>query len=162
MNKITWILLFLFSAAIVLYSESHQTLIIYGEYPVVMDLGEGIFERRNVETESFLIEYENGDGYKEKAFIEALHFINANVFGYSFIYRPGSILMKTEETFDIELRGRIEKLEAMLMIPRDPNLNLSREEIEEIAQSRKRIFKALREKGYATDIKERQKTTRSQ
>ena len=54
-----------------------------------------------------MIDYSKGGDYKEKAFIDALHILSANIFGYSFIFKPGSKLMKTEETFEIKLKGRV-------------------------------------------------------
>jgi hypothetical protein len=38
---------------------------------------------------------------------EALHLMSANVYGYRFTYRPGSVLMETEELFEVELRGAV-------------------------------------------------------
>ena len=88
---------------------------VYGEYPVV----EGIKNPFNSNSEGKngtkeemippLIDYSKGRNYKEKALIDALHILSANVFGYSFTFKPGSKLMKTEETFDIKLKGKISK-----------------------------------------------------
>jgi hypothetical protein len=113
-RKLSFLLIF-FLAVPLLSGSGPDSLVIYGEYPVVQELQEGKFqENRDQDTHS-LIDYESGDGYKERAYIEALHFISANVFGYSFLYKPGSILMKTEETFDIELKGSIEREHVSLL-----------------------------------------------
>jgi hypothetical protein len=107
MKRTLLILLIYFFTVPLLSLSGPESLVIFGEYPVVQELQKGIFKENRDEGTHSLIDYESGEGYKEKAYIEALHFINANVFGYSFFYKPGSILMKTEETFDIELKGTI-------------------------------------------------------
>ncbi len=87
-------------------SASEETVIeIHGEYPVAADLGEGAFEEKSSDEKDALFEFE--EDYKKNARIAALHFLSANIYGYTFSYRPGSALMKTEETFDLDLRGKI-------------------------------------------------------
>ncbi|MGQ9615777.1 MAG: hypothetical protein ACUVWJ_05160 [Spirochaetota bacterium] len=88
-----------------------ESIVVYGEYPVVEELGRGAFESKGGGTEaekgSPLIDYEMGSGYREKALIEGFHFMSANIYGYRFTYKPGSVLMKREEEFTIELRGEL-------------------------------------------------------
>jgi hypothetical protein len=89
--------------------ESVESIVVYGEYPVVEELGEDAFFNRESQRGEHLIEYSLGSNVEDRALIEALHFLNANVYGYSFEYRPGSRLMETEERFDLELRGELER-----------------------------------------------------
>ncbi|MCD6399437.1 hypothetical protein J7L85_01460 [candidate division WOR-3 bacterium] len=95
--------------------EIPDKIIVYGEYPVIEEIKKGFgsnSERKNhpdVSESQPLIDYSKGGDYKEKALIDALHILSANIFGYNFIFKPGSRLMKTEETFDIKLKGRIDK-----------------------------------------------------
>jgi len=85
-----------------------DVITVYGEYPAVEELGKGRFQE--VETKkSLLINYGLGKSTEDKALVEALHFLSANVYGYTFTYRPGSRLMKTEEQFSIALKGQIQK-----------------------------------------------------
>ena len=116
---IPFILMFfqpVFSDDLVKYSpEIPDKIIVYGEYPVIEEIKKGFgsnSERRNhpdVSESQPLIDYSKGRDYKEKALIDALHILSANIFGYNFIFKPGSKLMKTEETFEIKLKGRIDK-----------------------------------------------------
>jgi hypothetical protein len=78
---------------------------VQGDYPVVEELGKGSFEPDEKKDTPPLIPYTSGVDYREKALAEALHFLSANVYGYSFVYKPGSVLMKSEESFAVELRG---------------------------------------------------------
>jgi hypothetical protein len=104
-----------FSAIAVLFLIVHYTLsaseestiVVYGEYPVVMELGRGKFEQKSSPDIERLFSFEEGGDYRKNARIAGLHFLSANIYGYTFFYRPGSILMKTEETFDLELRGTV-------------------------------------------------------
>ncbi len=90
-----------------------ESIVVYGEYPVVQELGKGAFGSRSsgseIEDVPPLINYEKTEGYEERAIIEGLHFMNANVYGYRFTYKPGSTLLKREEEFTIELRGELGK-----------------------------------------------------
>jgi hypothetical protein len=88
-----------------LSASEETTIVIHGEYPAVSELGEGAFEEKSSDEKDPLFEFE--DDYKKNARIAALHFLSANICGYTFSYRPGSVLMKTEETFDLELRGKV-------------------------------------------------------
>jgi hypothetical protein len=90
-----------------LHAGNGEKIVIHGEYPVVKELKESGFEDKHRIPDNALIDYSKGDGYKEKAYLEALHFMDANVFGYTFLYKPGSMLMKTEEHFEVGLRGNI-------------------------------------------------------
>jgi len=89
-----------------IYSAGEK-IVIYGEYPVVTELGRGRFQNEPSDNKKLLIDYEQGSDFKEKALREALHLLSANVYGYTFSYKPGSMLMKTEEEFEIALKGRI-------------------------------------------------------
>lgn len=115
MKSRLWILALLFVYAPLTLAGKEGLIIIYGEYPVVQELRGGRFEERGIAEGSYLIDYAGGEGYKEKAFAEAFHFLNANVFGYTFFYKPGSILMKTEEIFELGLRGNIGKEDVSLV-----------------------------------------------
>jgi hypothetical protein len=102
----------LFVCAVILVSggalAADERIIVFGEYPVVEELGGGRFgeEGSKAPREPFIM-YEKGADYSAKARAEALHFLDANVYGYTFSYRPGSALMKTEEVFQIQLRGKV-------------------------------------------------------
>jgi hypothetical protein len=99
-------ILFLFWFPIIAFA-SEDELVIYGEYLVLEELGGGSFEgKQGVEVDG-LIDYSKGVDSRDKAIEEALEFLNANVYGYSFVYRPGSTLMKTEELFELDLLGEI-------------------------------------------------------
>ena len=88
-----------------LSASEETTIVIHGEYPVVADLGEGGFGVKDPDEKGALFEFE--EDYRKNARIAALHFLSANIYGYTFSYRPGSALMKTEETFDLDLRGKV-------------------------------------------------------
>jgi len=88
---------------------------VYGEYPVVEELGEGRLGGEETE-KSILIDYRLGKSIEDKALVEALHFLSANVYGYGFTYRPGSRLMKTEEQFSIALKGQMQKSNVEQMV----------------------------------------------
>ncbi len=103
-RKLCFLIIFL-SFAASLFAVEGDRIVVYGEYPVVKELGKGAFEQKEAEGEHPLINYDGGEGYSGKALIEASHFLSANVYGYTFIYKPGSTLMKTEETFEVGLRG---------------------------------------------------------
>jgi len=90
-----------------------DTMVIYGDYPVIKDLKPE--ENKEKEAGELLIPYNKGKDYREKALVEALHFLSADIYGYDFIYKPGSILMKTEEYFDIKLKGEIGKSSVRLV-----------------------------------------------
>ena len=98
---------FLFPALSLPSYGEDERIIIYGEHPVVIEIEDDGFEDKEADEVPPLIDYKRGEGYKEKAMIEAAHFLNANVYGYNFLYKPGSTLMKTEEVFEINLRGEI-------------------------------------------------------
>ena len=85
-----------------------ERIVVFGEYPAAEELGAGAFDAKGAAAprESF-IEYGKGVDYRAKARLEALHFLDANVYGYTFSYRPGSALLKTEELFQIQLRGKV-------------------------------------------------------
>lgn len=89
--------------------DTEESIVVYGEYPVREELGENAFPPREQAQTEPLIDYAVGSGYEDRALIEALHFLNANVYGYSFIYKPGSKLLETEEVFNIVLRGELKK-----------------------------------------------------
>ncbi len=89
--------------------NTEESIVVYGEYPVKQELGEGAFPDRERPEVEPLIDYERGTSYEDRALVEALHFLNANVYGYSFIYKPGSRLLETVELFDIELRGMLNR-----------------------------------------------------
>jgi hypothetical protein len=89
---------------------------VYGEYPVVEEIGKGRFQDQKTEERKPLIAYNRGKGPEEKALIEALHILSANVYGYTFSYRPGSSLMKTEEHFDITLKGQLRESNVEQMV----------------------------------------------
>jgi len=93
-----------------------DVITVYGEYPVAEELGKGHFRDRETEKKGLLIDYGLGKNTEEKALIEALHILSANVYGYSFSYRPGSMLMKTEEQFDITLKGQLRESSIEQMI----------------------------------------------
>jgi hypothetical protein len=95
------------SAGTALSQDGEDKIVVYGEYPVAQELGENAFEGEPPEAAP-LIDYSLGSSVQERAMIEALHFLNANVFGYTFEYKPGSRLMETEEVFDLELRGTLQ------------------------------------------------------
>ena len=68
-----------------------EKIVIYGEYPVAEELGSGAFEARGEAgsadqsendkgTIMPLIDYRPGSGFEEKALIEALHILNANIY----------------------------------------------------------------------------------
>jgi hypothetical protein len=102
--------IFLFLTAVVHASDSfelEESIVVYGEYPVEEELGEGRFTGREPQTQP-LIDYSKGKNVQERAFIEALHFLNANVYGYSFYYQPGSMLLETEELFTLTLKGELD------------------------------------------------------
>lgn len=83
-------------------------IVVFGEYPAAEELGAGAFGEGGAKSpREPLIEYGRGSDYRIKARIEALHFLDANVYGYTFSYRPGSALLKTEELFQIRLRGKV-------------------------------------------------------
>ncbi len=107
MNRVSRLLLLLFFAVPCMGAGSEKSITVFGEYPVVEELGEGAFQQEDKNGFPQLIEYGNLGGYKQKAFREALHFLDANVFGYTFVYKPGSVLMKTEEVFEVELKGSV-------------------------------------------------------
>ncbi len=88
------------------YGEEDR-IVIFGEYPVVIEIEEDVFEGEESDAVPSLIDYSGGSVYSEKALIEAAHFLNANVYGYTFLYKPGSTLMKTQEVFELDLRGGI-------------------------------------------------------
>jgi hypothetical protein len=101
-------------SALILFSAGPQPshgeedrIVIFGEYPVVIEIEEDVFEGEETEAVHSLIEYSGGSVYSEKALIEAAHFLNANVYGYTFLYKPGSTLMKTQEVFELGLKGKI-------------------------------------------------------
>jgi hypothetical protein len=83
--------------------------VVYGEYPVAEEFGSGGFEEREPLTDEPLIDYSSGSDFEERALIEALHILNANVYGYTFQYKPGSRLLGTEELFNLELRGELKR-----------------------------------------------------
>jgi len=85
---------------------AQDVLLVYGEYPVVEELGKGRFEGTKPPA-NLLIPYDIEKDYRYNAMVEALHFLSASVYGYTFYYKPGSTLMKTEERFDISLKGQI-------------------------------------------------------
>jgi hypothetical protein len=106
----------LLAASIVFFSglvppgtlAADQRIVVFGEYPAVQEIGAGAFGKEGVKApREPLIEYDKGDDFRAKARMEALHFLDANIYGYSFSYRPGSALLKTEEMFRIQLRGRV-------------------------------------------------------
>jgi hypothetical protein len=90
-----------------LLASEEPTIVVYGEYPVVTELGKGRFEEKAAPENEGLFPYVEGAGYSENARVAALHLLSANVYGYTFFYRPGSTLMKIEETFDLMLRGTV-------------------------------------------------------
>jgi hypothetical protein len=87
--------------------SGEEMIVVYGEYPVVKEIGKGRFAAREQTGPAVLLSFEDEEDYTENARVLALHFLSANVYGYDFIYRPGSALMKREEVFDIALRGRV-------------------------------------------------------
>ena len=101
----------LFSVIAILGHAQHsdESIVVYGEYPVQQELGEDAFSERERQQIEPLIDYNGEAGYEDRALVEALHFLNANVYGYTFTYKPGSRLLETEELFDIELRGSIDR-----------------------------------------------------
>ncbi len=90
-------------------SGDRGVITVYGEYPVVEELGKGRFQDNETERKGLLIDYGLGKSPEDKALVEALHFLSANVYGYTFTYRPGSRLMKNEEQFSISLKGQMLK-----------------------------------------------------
>jgi hypothetical protein len=102
-------LLLFASAGQVAAQNVDESIVVYGEYPVKQELGEGAFPDREQPKTEPLIDYALGSGFEDRALIEALHFLNANVYGYSFLYKPGSRLLETDELFNIELRGRLNR-----------------------------------------------------
>jgi hypothetical protein len=99
---------FLMASAVIHAIEREESIIVYGEYPVKEELGEGSFEVEEPLLKQPLIDYGIGKDVQERAFIEALHFLNANVYGYSFLYKPGSRLLETEELFTLTLKGELD------------------------------------------------------
>ncbi|MFW6181934.1 MAG: hypothetical protein ACOC8N_09310 [Spirochaetota bacterium] len=109
---------------------SPLSVVVHGEYPVVEELREGRFGPRDQELTGDqgspggrggpgeadagaggppLIDYRAAEDLAGRAMAEALHLMSANVYGYRFTYRPGSVLMETEELFEVELRGAVER-----------------------------------------------------
>ena len=89
--------------------DTDESIVVYGEYPVRKELGENAFPPHERAQTEPLIDYASGSGFEDRALIEALHFLNANVYGYSFVYKPGSRLLENEEVFNIVLRGELKK-----------------------------------------------------
>ena len=92
----------------VLQGADDQTIVVHGEYPAISELNEGRFVEERASESEPLISYDNGTDYKEKAFIAAIHFLSANIYGYTFFYQPSSKLMQQEEVFELELKGNIQ------------------------------------------------------
>ena len=86
---------------------AEEMLVVYGEYPVVKEIRKGGFESKAPADPARLLSLEGDEDYEENAGLLALHFLSANVYGYDFLYRPGSTIMKREEAFDIALRGMV-------------------------------------------------------
>lgn len=99
-------ILFLFGS---IYPLGHasEKIVVFGEYPVAEEIKDEALSRERASSAPPLIMYGNGKDYREKALIEGTHFLNASVYGYTFYYKPGSFLMKTEEVFDVALRGEV-------------------------------------------------------
>jgi hypothetical protein len=107
MKKLYMLLIIILLSYAAVLGANDQTIVVHGEYPAVNELGEGRFDE-NIEGKSdLLIAYDKGNDYKEKALIAAIHFLSANIYGYTFFYQPSSILMKQEEVFKLELKGMI-------------------------------------------------------
>jgi len=104
MKKLIIITAIIFSISWVIYAD--ERIVIYGEYPVVEEVNHEL-SKELFDNNKMIIGYRAGSDYKKKALIEATHFLDANTYGYSFFYKPGSTLMKTEEVFDIDLKGGI-------------------------------------------------------
>lgn len=94
------------NSALVAQELVRERIVAYGEYPAAQEVAPWEPEKK-LPPEELLIPYREGGNYKQKAFIEAAHFLNARVYGYTFHYQPGSRLMKTEERFEVQLKGRI-------------------------------------------------------
>jgi hypothetical protein len=103
-----FIFLILTQTAVIHAADTEERIVVYGEYPVAEELGEGSFVGREPSSPQTLIDYSIGEDVEERAFIEALHFLNANVYGYSFLYKPGSRLLETEELFTLRLKGELD------------------------------------------------------
>lgn len=88
-------------------ASAQEMIVVFGEYPVVKEIGEGGFSSKAQPPPAVLLSFDDEEDYSENSRVLALHFLSANVYGYDFLYRPGSILMKREELFDITLRGRV-------------------------------------------------------
>jgi hypothetical protein len=102
------VVLWLFAVPFVSRTMADEELIVaYGEYPVVNEVGKGRFTSKEQSQPAVLLSFDDEDDYAENARLLALHYLSANVYGYKFIYRPSSALMKREEVFDIALRGRV-------------------------------------------------------
>jgi len=85
-----------------------EKIVVYGEYPVAEELGKDAFFNREPQRGEPLIDYTSGSTIQDHALAEALHFLNANVYGYTFEYKPGSKLLETDEVFNLALRGELE------------------------------------------------------
>jgi len=107
MNRIVCVLFLIFVSVPLADARPENSITVFGEYPVVEELGDEAFQKEDESGTTRLIEYGESGGYRRKAFREALHFLDANVFGYTFVYKPGSVLMKTEEVFEVDLRGNV-------------------------------------------------------
>lgn len=89
-------------------TDGDGKIVVYGEYPAVEELAADAFFDREPPRTAPLIDYSLGETVQERALTEALHFLNANVYGYTFEYKPGSTLLETEEVFNLELKGTLQ------------------------------------------------------
>ena len=74
MNRKMCFLIIFLSFAVSLFAVEQDRIVVYGEYPVVKELGKGAFEQEEAGGEHPLINYDGGEGYSGKALMEASHF----------------------------------------------------------------------------------------
>ena len=85
--------------------------ICYADPNIIVAYGESQLEpgpeQKKPQPPGLLIPYDLTKNKREIATEEALHFLSAMVFGYTFEYKPGSKVMKTEEVFELQLRDSV-------------------------------------------------------
>ncbi|MBN2322963.1 MAG: hypothetical protein JXQ30_04450 [Spirochaetes bacterium] len=92
-----------------LTAAGEEMIVVYGEYPAASEIKKGRFASKDQPPPAVLLSFDDEEDYTENARLLALQFLSANVYGYKFIYRPASALMKREEVFDIALRGSVDE-----------------------------------------------------
>lgn len=98
------VILLLLDVLGLVYPSEPAMIIVYGESELEHPPG-----KQKPPPSALLIPYDFSEGTRKVALIEALHFLSAMIYGYTFEYKPGSKVMKTEEVFNIELRDSIKR-----------------------------------------------------